>query len=191
MGQQADGEASDGSEPPAYEPLPRVHREAAIQRTALGIITPESMADSPVEEAIDTAFADYDPEQPRGDSDGPKRGAMYFHTGWLSRERAATAVEQYPEMGKYAFYPPDVAEAIGALPETVQVVLGRERIPIVYIWTDRPPLVGVFKDAGYSGVIVEVVDEWPQVSDGECALAYNGRPGPDNDWYLVRAAWLR
>lgn len=180
-------------EPPSYHSLPSIHREAAIHRTALGVITPDSMPDSPPGEVIETAFADYDSERPAKGIGDPNRGAMYCHTEWLSRDRAVAAVDHYPEMGKYAFYPPDVAAAIDALPGTVRVVLGRERVPVVYVWTDRPPLVSGLKDAGYNGVIVEVVENFPQASGGKgkSALAFDGRAGEDNDWYLVRVSWQR
>lgn len=154
------------------------------------ILTPADVDGMSFQDAIEKAFADYlsgyrtDPSNP-----DPAPGAKFFHSEWMSVEEAAEAVEHYPEMGKYGFYPPSVAIEVRSLPSDALVALGREQHrPVLYVFTNRPPMAATLKGAGQCEVMVEVADQYPDES-GESALEYDGRPG--GEWHTVRVGWYR
>jgi hypothetical protein len=139
----------------------------------------ETESDSEVAE-IRRVFADY--HHPT-DEHTPARSE--YHSGLLDRNDAADLLEAVPEVDHADFHPRRVAEVVRDLPENVRVSVGREETPVVYVWTDRAPLVGgLLRDAAYWHLSLGVVSEMPAESLGDEPCAR-----PHGEWCIVRACW--
>lgn len=187
---QTNAEAEDRPEPMEYTLPTAMQRITITDSTDKNILTPADTEGMSPQEAIEEAFADYlsgyrtVPSNP-----DPAPGVKFFHTGWMSSVTAAGAVEHYPELSKYGFYPPNVSTELCSLPSDALVALGREQYrPVIYVFTDRPPMAATLKDAGQNEVITEVVEQFPD-DNGKSVLRYDGRPG--GEWRIVRAIWHR
>lgn len=183
-------------EPPEYTSITGRRADQARRiHEGNGIITPDEAAEMGLVPAIEKAYADYDPSNTmtsiRGRNPKPADGAMYFHSEWVEVEEAAEAVEYYPELSKNGFYPPEVADTLRLLPDNVLVSLGREGLPTMYVFTNRPPMVGLLREAAGNAMGMNVVENFPNDPDTEpnSALKYDGSPG--GEWHLVRVQWFQ
>ena len=82
----------------------------------------------------------------RSSNQKPSR-SLQFHTEWIDAE---TAKECIREIGGYNRFDPEyVAAAIDELPDSAQIVVGRESSPVIYVWTERAgEVLDIFEDSG-------------------------------------------
>ncbi len=73
--------------------------------------------------------------------------------------------------------PSNPREASGLAPEAV------------HVWTGRPALTAILRDAATWNLQLGVVKSFPAASAGEEPCRFGGQPG--GKWQVVRAGWAR
>jgi len=180
-------------EPPAYDYQKNTQNDARTVG-ALGPVHPEDgspWARVDRKEVVKRVFSDEFNPKAFADADNPEEfpRAVEYHSEWLTRDAAAELVESFPEVPASDFWPRRVANAIRALPESVRISVGREKVPVVYIWTGRPALTAILRDAATWNLQLGVVKSFPAASAGEEPCRFGGQPG--GKWQVVRAGWAR
>lgn len=87
------------------------------------------------------AFGEYDADDDEYHitRDGQPRRSLLFHTTWMGVETAKRCVRH---IGTYNRFSAEACiDLLDDLPRPVAVVVGRERSPVLYVWTGQPNTV--------------------------------------------------